>query len=235
MSVTAVLFDDLTVQVDERTALVGGSFEGLTAYAPDPLRWAYNYLQQFDSPVLIDVGACTGSYSLLAAHIPNMKVFAFEPVPLLYDILRTNVKLNDLEEQVDCYPYAVGEARRNAQLKVVEPMSQVALSYVDGKPNHVKNYTEYEIKMVTLDAILVDSHLIKIDTEGSELHVLQGATQLIERTHPALLIEASPQNSNVYGYNPDSIEALLKSWEYTWEYINGIDIAALWQKDTKRK
>ena len=51
-----------------------------------------------DSPVILDIGANTGVYALVAKTInPNAKVFAFEPVNRVYDKLQENIALNSYD------------------------------------------------------------------------------------------------------------------------------------------
>lgn len=227
-----VLFNNLMVELDPRTAELGGSFEGTVAYAPEPLMWAYQYLSPRIHPLLIDVGASTGSYTLLAALLASLEVIAFEPALLTFEVLKRNIQLNLLSDRVTAVQAAVADYDGEGVLHVIDPPSQIALSQLGGVPHHTKHGHGETVPVVTLDIYLKTDpphiDLIKIDTEGSELLVLRGAEQTIHRYHPALLIEVNPQNTAGYGYAPQAITDLLAAWGYAIQKVGGVDIAAVY-------
>ena len=83
--------------------------------------------------------------------------------------------------------------------------------------NSGQNYVEEGsgIEMVCLDDCVngpVD--FIKIDVEGYEPFVLDGAKQIIEKYHPAILIEQTPALSDRYGMDYLAAGRLLELWGY---------------------
>jgi len=81
----------------------------------DGTPWAYNYrvleffydrLLEAPAPQYIDVGANTGAFTLLAAHIPEARVLAIEPNKVVRPILIENLSKNGLEDRVTVSPYA---------------------------------------------------------------------------------------------------------------------------------
>lgn len=59
-----------------------------------------------DSQIILDIGANTGIYSLVAKTInPNSKVYAFEPELFFYDMLQKNNSLNNFD--IQSYPKAI--------------------------------------------------------------------------------------------------------------------------------
>lgn len=131
-----------------------------------------------------DVGANIGYYGLLFAQAvgPSGRVACIEPEPDNVAELRRNVEGNRLAN-VEVVPVAVGASTGTVSLRggingaVVE----------DG-------LGEVQVPLRTLDELLGDRPVdfIKIDVEGYEGHVLEGAARLLEEQRPALFVEIHP-------------------------------------------
>lgn len=119
----------------------------------------------------IDVGANDGSYvHYLRRHA--RQVIAFEPTPRLANALRQK-----FGHSVRIEPVALSDSAGTVELRM--PM-------VDGVTAH----EAIEVKMATLDSVYDgDVGFIKIDVEGREQAVLDGAVQTIGRCRPRLLVE----------------------------------------------
>lgn len=226
--------DSHPVFVDERSANLGGSFylnPDLQVYSPLPMKWAYDQLIRYPSATLLDVGSSTGCFSLLSRHHPDLKVYAFEPVLLTYVVLRENIHLNSLNEQVQAYNVAVSNYDGKGTLHTVIDDAGKGVSIVDGSPAAHKAVEDSEIEVMTIDAFCalhdIRPTMIKIDTEGQEKFVLEGAKRTIEKYKPFLLFEYSQENANQYSYNiRDTIE-MIETWDYTWTSPEGLDIWAV--------
>jgi FkbM family methyltransferase len=229
MTIEAQLFDDKFVTVDDRTAHLGGSFyySPLRAYSPLPLKWCYEQLIRYPTATLLDVGASTGCYTLLAKHHPDLTVYAFEPVPLTYHVLRENIHLNGLQDRVHVYPFGVADYSGKGIMNVVIANGGKGVSMLGGKVAWHKVTEPVEVEVVTIDAFCEKNDIVpsflKLDTEGSELFVLQGARETIEKYHPFILVEISAENSDQFGYAPSSIIALLEEFGYVWTSPEGTD------------
>lgn len=230
MTIVCELLPDKLVTLDDRTAQLGGGFwyEPLRVYDPNPLKFAYEQLSRVENPVLIDVGASTGVFSLLAKFIPNLVVYAFEPVPLTYEVLDENIRLNGLEERAFTYPYAVSEKIGMDILHVVDPPEQSALSIVGGIPTNYKTFHDLPINIIDIDTFCrekgITPTLIKIDTEGHELAVLHGAHETLLAHAPTLIVEYEPINTAQYGYNPDEMEKWIAQFGYSLSRPFGPDL-----------
>jgi len=167
---------------------------------------------------LLDVGASTGSFCLLAKRHPNLHVLAFEPNPAILEVLRQNIALNGLESRVRAFPFALYDKNGAMELKVPAQSGLACL----GSPRRFKKWKSVRVKVRRLDGLTmllaregfsrVDA--IKIDTEGAEVKVLRGAATLIETQKPKLLLEYCSRNTRQFGYEPEVIKGLLKSWGY---------------------
>ncbi len=89
---------------------------GLTHF--DPM-WTVFYGIAQRSDVILDIGANTGAYTLVAcAANSNCKVIAFEPVPRVFERLHQNLETNKLENRVEARQEAVSNFEGSAQLAV---------------------------------------------------------------------------------------------------------------------
>ncbi len=139
----------------------------------------------------IDVGCNKGDFSLLAAKIigKDGSVLAFEPEPDNCQWVEKNISLNGYEN-IKLFQLALGDKNEDAQLYLGEKSGWHSLV---SNPACTQKST-IEVKKRTLDSILEDAgnprvDMIKIDVEGAEMEVLQGA-------------------STIFGNNPDLIVLL---------------------------
>jgi len=144
---------------------------------------------------VIDVGANVGYYSLLAAFRvgPDGEVWAFEPEPANFRLLAANVALNGCT-QIALMQAAVGACRQTMPLRIAPTNlgdHRLALG-----PMPADARMSIDVEVVSLDDCVpdYDVHVVKIDTQGTELEVLAGMRRLIARNRDRLLllIELSP-------------------------------------------
>ena len=150
------------------TGASGNFYCGL--HEPNEMGFVLHFLRPGD--VFYDVGANVGSYSLLAAAA-GAHVHAFEPSPATAAWLRRNIDANGLHETVRVHECALGAAPGRAQLT----------RGADDTTNHVLGAGEQaaavdEVRMDTFDACFDAARpgFAKIDVEGFESQVLEGAT-----------------------------------------------------------
>ncbi len=143
---------------------------------------------------VIDVGTNIGwtllNFGKLAA---TGKVIGFEPDPHNYEVCKNNLALNQLPN-VDLLPVGLGDVEGEVQLEVRTPGNRGGNRV---SPSAHKNSVPVKIKK--LDCVnevtsLRAIHLIKLDVEGYELHVLRGARQLLQKHKPVLFIEVDDRN-----------------------------------------
>lgn len=239
MIVVNLIDDTLPVLVDDRCAKMGGSFyyTPLRPYSPAPLKWCWEQLSRYEHATLIDVGAHVGCYALLAKHHPDLKVHAFEPVPSTASVLRVNVEINDLQKRVKVNQAGVSSYNGIGKLYVVKTPEGSGVSMVDGNPAHHKDVNTLAVKVTTIDDYVERHNLeptfIKIDTEGGEKLVLQGAKRTLRKYHPFIIAEYSGENTGQYGYPTSDIVTLLEDLGYVWTNPEGTDLLCVhleWQK-----
>ena len=133
----------------------------------------------------LDVGAYKGVYTYFISKY-SRAVYAFEPNPKSYKILKRTVDKN-----VKVLPYALSDKSSYNFLKI--PKGKKGYSNQGGSIRNVKldkNYGKLKIETKKIDDLkLKNIGFIKIDAEGVELKVLKGAKKLIKKYKPNLLIE----------------------------------------------
>lgn len=142
---------------------------------------------------VIDVGANIGTVCIeLATRFPDCQFHAFEPVPLAFDELETNIALNGY---TNIKTHNIALSDKSEQLIGEDPSPLYSYGHIcllpeiddlrDTRPNVTTTYDA-----VTLDSYnFQDVSLIKIDVEGMEYNVLKGALDTIERCSPMVILE----------------------------------------------
>jgi len=149
--------------------------------------------------VAVDVGANLGAISVPLARVleDNGVVHAFEPQRLIYYMLCGNVAIASLEN-VYCHRLAVSE-QPGGQIelptyrldKIVNIGAYQLEKTEDTDFDGVATGSAEQVDVVSLDSFGLERlDLLKIDVEGMELKVLEGAAKLIEQYRPAILFEA---------------------------------------------
>lgn len=145
----------------------------------------------------IDVGAHYGIMSYNLAQLFR-SVHSFEIQPDVYSCLEKTVNSLDMNK-VTTYPYGLG-----AEVK------QVGLNFSPGKTfsTHVSGAgSEAEVR--PLDELeLTDVDFIKIDAEGYEPLVIQGAINTIKQYKPVIFYECKGHEER-FGYSQDSVLKIL--------------------------
>ena len=169
----------------------------------EDMSFVLHFLKKDD--LFLDIGANVGVYSLLASGIKQAKTIAFEPVPLTYNYLKKNITINQLNELIT--PLNIGLADKNGKLYFTS----------DGDTtNHVttsKNNNSIEVEVKTLDNIteniITTDTLIKMDVEGFEIKVLEGASNILQNPFLFALIVELNGCGKRYGFNDVEVDKTL--------------------------
>ena len=165
--------------------------------------------------LFVDVGANVGSYTLLACAGKGACGFCFEPVPSTYRRLLDNLVLNNLTSRV-----------RALNIGLASEDGELAFSALENCMNHVimngARHTEsVTVPVKTLDSVLrgESPSLMKIDVEGFETSVLDGAQEtLANPSLHSILIELNGSGTR-YGFDEDRILKLLRAQGFSpYEY-----------------
>ena len=149
----------------------------------------------------LDIGANVGLWS--RDLVDNFaKVVAFEPVAVFRECLEKNVA------GPNCFisPLALGDHDTQATMIITEGNS--GHSHLDPA-----TLGTGDVQVVKLDNLNMDNiDYIKIDCEGYEYRVLQGAEQTVKRCRPIMVIEQKPHDAYSKDYGQFAAIALLESW-----------------------
>jgi len=163
---------------------------------------------------IIDVGANIGVHSIRWAEgNSNVEVYAFEPSRDTAAILEKNIALNQLEAKVHVVRNAVSDHAGEATFYECEDNAFSSL-----KDTHRKKIINSTVVQVTtIDKFventgIVNLDLLKIDVEGFETEVIQGAKQTLERLAPDLFVEIYGGASS--NPNPEGTVKLIMSLGY---------------------
>lgn len=163
------------------------------------------YLEQplSSGMTFVDVGACYGIYTLVAAKLVGSsgRVISFEPAMRSFAVLEDNIALNSLGN-VCAYRVALSDRASVRSLYLHPDPSRNSL----GKTEETVGYPE-QVEANTLDAFLgsigsVSIDVIKIDVEGAEELVLRGATEILSAARPATIFEVNPEAAAALGLSP---------------------------------
>ncbi|MHC4543150.1 MAG: FkbM family methyltransferase [Planctomycetota bacterium] len=167
--------------------------------------------------VVVDIGAHIGYYTLLAARIIDRKlghVYAFEPNPGTFEILTHHIKINDLAH-VTAHNMALGASVGQIEFFLGPSRNTGMASMFPRKIGHGKVATQ----ITTLDRFVDTNNLrcidlIKMDVEGAEVEVLEGARNVLASYLPRLVLEVNSVMLTRSGHRPQDLVLLLRDYGY---------------------
>ncbi|MBG0784661.1 MAG: FkbM family methyltransferase [Anaerolineaceae bacterium] len=139
-----------------------------------------------EGAVVYDIGANVGYYSLMAAVVsgPKGHVYAFEPLPRNVDYLRKHVTLNKMTDRITVFDVAVSDKTGEAAFDLGASTSMGHLAETGG----------IKVKQVRLDDMVASGEIkapdyMKVDVEGAEYDVLNGARALLAQYKPVIFLD----------------------------------------------
>jgi FkbM family methyltransferase len=167
--------------------------------------------------IIIDVGANIGIMTVLfARNAPHSTVYAFEPMPTNFQVLKRVVQWYRLENAI-VFPYAIGNEEKTItiMMPVAGNVRLQGLSFVVGE----NNTAQLEGDVATAQCKRLDDVMslfsndstgltaLKIDVEGYEFYVLDGARKMLKTYRPLIYCELSNKQDECF--------QLLRELEYT--------------------
>jgi FkbM family methyltransferase len=144
--------------------------------------------------VVVDGGANMGEFAIYCARLGAKKVYSFEPVPGTCKILTHQIKINGLENIITVVNKALGDKNEKVTISFSEDGD--AGARID---SNYKSANSEIIDAVKLDDFLGNQvvGLIKLDVEGYEEQVLNGAKSIISRDKPVLALAAYHKTTDI--------------------------------------
>jgi len=166
-------------------------------------------LRNSDKPLIVDVGAYVGAYTI-GACTAGASAVALEPEPDNFKVLKFNLELNE------CTNVKALQIAADAEEGVLPLYQGVSYTTMSTQPNFeysaglVKDY----VKVSTIDNILSSegwipgSHIdyLKIDVEGAEVDVLRGAAETFQRTR---YVQVEVRKDNIH-----EVSSMLKKYGF---------------------
>jgi len=189
----------------------------------------FNFLKNFEIKSVFDVGAHKGEFLKTVKKLKNIeKIYSFEPQKKIYQ------KLNifSIENKIFCFNFALGNNNEIRNLKINKKTSTSTFSDINNLSlwYKIKSFIlrgstkssfidEEKVNVMKLDDFCDDYKisnidLLKIDTEGHEKQVLEGALNLIkEKKIKYILLEF--HLSNMYSnYSVNDLENFLDNYNF---------------------
>ena len=183
-------------------------------------------LGDIESPILIDIGANVGNYSLcLAETFPEGKCYAIEPNPIAFQILVEQMKSFENVFPLNC---GAGSSCKASEIYVrIDDYSTVHASlyqdvFLDLHHSEKDALAVLACQIDTIDNMLDNKvipeeqiHYIKIDTEGHEFEGLRGAMRTItQRGVRVIQFEFNEMNVVSRVFLKDFYQLLGMDWDF---------------------
>lgn len=165
-------------------------------------------LRSLNPGTVVDVGANIGYFPLLIRRETALPILGFEPQPFLHELASTSVADSGMKD-VELRRLACGDAPGEVlfqsgpngnivsaeEAAAAAPGEATSADLDAAAETTLKRRPIIPVPVVTLDTELAKTpvSLMKIDCEGYELKILQGAREILHRDRPVLLIEVHPQ------------------------------------------
>lgn len=183
------------------TGLTGNIYTGLHEF--EDMGFLLHALRPEDT--FVDIGANVGSYSILAGSAVGAKGYAFEPVPSTFHRLVENIRLNRMEERIK--PFNLGLAKSEGVIRFTSELDTVnhALAENETSPSTI------EVNVRSLDGALSGArpNMIKIDVEGFETPVLEGASETLRDPQLRSVIMELNGSGSRYGFDESRLLELM--------------------------
>ena len=185
---------------------------GFSEPYPRELALVKKYLSIYPTrnTICLDVGGHIGTTALPYSRLFK-EVIAFEPNKPSYDLFLENIMLNAVS---NITVHNKGVYNKNTHCKVL------AHSQANSGCFYIKECDTMDvdtIETVKLDDLDLDGPVdfLKIDTEGSELYVLEGSRDIITKYKPLIQVETNDCSNKYFGYDKEKIFEFMKQHEYS--------------------
>lgn len=158
----------------------------------------------------VDVGCHKGEILERMLHCsPKGRHFAFEPLPDMYASLQSR-----FGAKASVYPYALSNTSGD---KMTFNRVKNAPAYSGLRRRNYDDLEYAEVEQIEVDVRRLDEvipedvpiDLIKIDVEGGDYNVLQGAERIVMRDHPLVIFEFGLGGADHYGVTPADVYNLM--------------------------
>jgi len=180
-----------------------------------------------DGMVVVDIGANIGYYTLIAAKSVGNKgiVYAFEPEPSHYKLLCDNIAVNGYTNVVPIEK-AVSKTTGKTRLYVNAALVDISSLSKDNVLPYSKNLDCLEVETITMDDFFERTvgddriDLMKIDVEGAEELVVDGAERVLRNNSLKIFMEFVPRQLRNVGTDPPELLYKLRNYGFNMKLLN---------------
>lgn len=217
-----IVFDEVIHLVD------GGTVDAYCKNISSMFNWMRD-IELPERPTILDIGANNGLFSLAYASMyKGAQVHSFEPVSFIFDELTKNLHMNP-HISADVHAHNFGLSNRTETLKLSIPAPEQHARYrrynqkaaLDTRLFSVlgKGEKKYDAKFVPLDIWIDEQKIsavdfIKIDVEGYEYPVLEGALNTLRLFRPVVMFELNELTLTLSDRSEDEYLRFAKDNEY---------------------
>jgi FkbM family methyltransferase len=198
---------------DKNDTYVGRSLEAYGEWAEAEVQLFSQIIRPTDT--VVEVGANIGSHTLAIARLASEgRVHAFEPQPYVFSMLQKNVSNNDLKN-ITLWNAAVGSEVGRVSMPFISAScySQVNFGAVS---IHTQSSRRVGVALLAIDYIqeIQQIDFLKIDVEGFEPYVLDGAKSAIQKFRPIVFIESQNLEDHTSAINRFFDPLGYTTWHY---------------------
>lgn len=174
---------------------------------PETIAWLESFqglhLEQLD---FVDIGANLGIYSLFALTTgAYSRVIAVEPMPLNFNALKTNIKLNELEDKAILYNQPLYSHTLMVNFEFNDERVGSSGGQVVEDPSNTEKINTAQVQTLTGDDLIeanqIKQCVIKLDVDGLELEILKGFKKSLSKNLiSSILVEATIHNKEEIEY-----------------------------------
>jgi FkbM family methyltransferase len=178
--------------------------------------------------IVYDIGANIGEFTIHGGNLVGGKgkVISFEPVVKFYNLLNYNISLNKFEDRITVFNIGLSDKKQVVSFSIPSD-PYLGNNMNEGMATQFSNDTvanKFDCKLGVLDEIFEEYNLpkpdiIKIDIEGGELFALLGATMILSKFKPRIILEFSKENCTNAGYDQRDLLKVLIEYNYNFKKI----------------
>lgn len=151
--------------------------------------------------IFIDIGANVGSYTIIASAARHARTICFEPIPETYNRLLKNIQVNNIQSLVTPNNCGVSDVKGELLFTSTQNTMNHALSESESLQDSIR------INVLPLDVLLenINPTFIKIDVEGMETKVINGAKNTLQKPSLNSIIMEVNGSGERYGFTDSDI------------------------------
>jgi len=200
-----------------------------------------NFFRRYIKPgmLVLDIGAHIGYYTRLFSQLvgPEGLVIAFEPHPVHFSFLQRNVlpcknvklvnkALGNENEVLTFYDYDVGSGSASlavSEEKLAHSRHESAGEMAPRVRSPMKRQFKVMVSILDFEFSLMklsySVDFVKIDVEGAEVSVLEGAQNVLTNSNAKIVFEVAPANLRAFGHSPEVLFDRLTGFGLKFFYV----------------